>query len=232
MSGLQIIPVAGVPRVDETHHVPTIVVDHARPTDGDVIVVTSKIVSKAEGRVVELDRDDAEGRRRLIASESVRVLRRRGDLYITETRHGFVCANAGIDFSNIEDGRAVLLPLDPDRSARKVRDFVRAHLRSEIAVVISDTFGRTWRRGATDVAIGSAGLRPVLDLRDSHDSYGNTLRSTEICLADEIAAAAELVMRKTLDIPIAVVKGVDRDWFGEGSVREHVTRRHGDDLFR
>lgn len=199
---------------------------------GDVVVVTQKVVSKAEGRLVAVDPDDPLSHKPLVEAESVRILRRRGDLVISETSHGFVCANAGIDLSNVARGQAALLPVDPDRSARRIRDGLRHAFGLDVAVVVSDTFGRPWRRGVTDVAIGSAGLRPVADLRGTRDAYGRELAVTEVAVADEVAAAAELVMGKASGIPVAVVRGLPADWLGPGSVAEDLVRRHGDDLFR
>ncbi len=199
---------------------------------GDVVVVTQKIVSKAEGRIVAVDHDDDRAKRRLAESEAVRVLRRRGDLVVTETRHGFICANSGVDLSNVEGDNAVLLPIDPDRSARKIRDAVRAARGFEIGVIISDTFGRPWRRGLVDVAIGCAGIAAVVDLRGQVDGSGRELLATEMCVADEIAAAAELVMGKAAHVPVAIVRGVDRSWLRESSVVEEVVRPHAEDLFR
>jgi coenzyme F420-0:L-glutamate ligase/coenzyme F420-1:gamma-L-glutamate ligase len=200
--------------------------------DGDVVVVTQKVVSKAEGRVVDLDPGDLDARRRLVEAEAVRVLRRRGDLLITETAHGFVCANAGVDLSNVARGRAALLPVDPDRSARRIRDGLRARVGVEVGVVVSDTFGRPWRRGAVDVAIGCAGIAAVVDLRGSTDALGRPLEVTEVAVADELAAAAELVMGKASGVPVAIVRGVDPAWLREASVRAEVVRPHGEDLFR
>ena len=160
------------------------------------------------------------------------MLRRRGDLVVTETRHGFVCANSGVDLSNVENGYAVLLPLDSDRSARGIRDAVRAIRGIEIGVVISDTFGRPWRRGLVDVAIGCAGVAAVVDLRGELDGSGRELLATEMCIADEIAAAAELVMGKAARVPVAIVRGVDRSWLRESSVAAEIVRPYGEDLFR
>ncbi len=199
--------------------------------DGDCIVVTQKIVSKAEGRLVPLDADDLDARRALVESESVRVVRRRGDLIISETRHGFICANAGVDLSNIDDGWAALLPVDADRSAKHIRDALRARASVEVAVIVSDTFGRPWRNGLTDVAIGVSGIAAVVDLRDTPDDRGRLLKVTEVAIADEIAAAAELVMGKASGVPAAIVRGLDASWLREGSVRELV-RAARDDLFR
>lgn len=200
--------------------------------DGDVLVVTQKIVSKAEDRLVAIDPDDPLSHKPLVERESVRVLRRRGDLVISETTHGFVCANAGIDLSNVERGWAALLPVDPDRSARRIRDGLRHRIGIDVAVIVSDTFGRTWRRGVTDVAIGSAGVAPILDLRGTPDALGREMHVTEVALVDEIAAAAELVMGKTTNIPVAVVRGVDRSWLRDGSVRDEIVRHPTEDLFR
>ena len=161
-----------------------------------------------------------------------RVLRRRGDLVISETRHGFVCANAGVDLSNVAAGTAALLPADSDRSARRIRAGVQAALGVEIGVVVSDTFGRPWRRGVTDVAIGCAGVAAVVDLRGTEDAGGRELMATEVCVADEIAGAAELVMGKDRDIPAAVVRGVPASWMRPASVRAEVVRTPDEDLFR
>jgi coenzyme F420-0:L-glutamate ligase/coenzyme F420-1:gamma-L-glutamate ligase len=198
--------------------------------EGDVVIVTQKVVSKAEGRLVEVD--PATGHKPLVESESVRILRRRGDLVIAETRHGLVCANAGVDLSNVEEGWAALLPEDPDRSARRLRDALVHRFGVDVAVLVSDTFGRPWRRGVTDVAIGIAGLRPIVDLRGTEDALGRELQVTEVAVADEIAAAAELVMGKSSGIAVAVVRGVDPDWFGPGSVSGDLVRRPDEDLFR
>ncbi len=198
--------------------------------DGDVLVVTQKIVSKAENRLVPID--PTVGHKPLVEQESVRILRRRGDLIISETKHGFVCANAGIDLSNVEQGQAALLPVDSDRSARRIQAGLEHKYGVKVAVIVSDTFGRPWRRGVTDVAIGSAGLRPVVDLRGTTDALGRELQVTEVAVADEIAAAAELVMGKAEAIPVAIVRGVDPTWFGEGSVHDDLIRRPDEDLFR
>jgi coenzyme F420-0:L-glutamate ligase/coenzyme F420-1:gamma-L-glutamate ligase len=195
------------------------------------VVVTQKIVSKAEGRLVPLDPEDLAARRALVESESVRIVRRRGDLIISETRHGFVCANAGVDLSNVEHGWAALLPVDADRSAKHIRDALRARANVDVAVIVSDTFGRPWRRGLTDVAIGVCGIAAVCDLRDTTDALGRTLLVTEVAIADEIASAAELVMGKASGIPVAIVRGLSRDWFRDASVRELI-RPVNEDLFR
>jgi coenzyme F420-0:L-glutamate ligase/coenzyme F420-1:gamma-L-glutamate ligase len=200
--------------------------------DGDVVVVASKIVAKAEGMLEAVDPTDPLSHKPLVERESVRVLRRRGDLVISETKHGFVCANAGIDRSNVDDGWVVLLPDDPDRSARRLRDGIRARGGVEVAVVVSDTFGRTWRRGLTDVALGCAGIGALLDLRGSTDSYGHELQVTVVAVVDEIAGAAELVMGKASGIAAAVVRGIDPAWLRRGNVREEIVRPPDEDLFR
>jgi coenzyme F420-0:L-glutamate ligase/coenzyme F420-1:gamma-L-glutamate ligase len=197
----------------------------------DVVIITSKVVSKSEGRVVDFDGTD-EHRERLIAQESTRILRRRGPLRITETPHGFVNANAGIDHSNTAEGTAVLLPKDPDRSARRFRAEVSRRRGVDVGVVVTDTFGRTWRNGVTDVALGCAGLRPVLDLRGTPDALGRTLEVTEVAIVDEIAAAANLVLAKDAGTPFGVVRGLAERYFGEGSVGDDVVRAAHGDLFR
>lgn len=238
MRPLQILAVEGLPEVRSGDVLAALVAEACDGrrgpvlADGDVVVVTQKVVSKAEGRLVDLDPDDADARRRLVEDEAVRVLRRRGDLLITETRHGFVCANAGVDLSNVDTGRAALLPVDPDRSARRMRDGLRARLGVNVAVVVSDTFGRPWRRGATDVAIGCAGIAAVVDLRGTPDAHGRPLEVTEVAVVDEVAAAAELVMGKASSVPVAVVRGVDPAWLRESSVRAEIVRPPAEDLFR
>jgi coenzyme F420-0:L-glutamate ligase/coenzyme F420-1:gamma-L-glutamate ligase len=200
--------------------------------DGDVLVVTQKVVSKAEGRLVAIDADDPVAKQELVERESVRIVRRRGDLLITETRHGFICANAGVDLSNVDAGTAALLPLDPDRSARGIRQALLHRGGVSIGVVISDTFGRTWRRGVTDVAIGIAGIAGVVDLRGTPDANGRVLDATEVCVADELAGAAELVMGKDRGVPAAVLRGVDPRWFRSSSVASEIVRPPEEDLFR
>ncbi|MDA8061744.1 MAG: coenzyme F420-0:L-glutamate ligase [Actinomycetota bacterium] len=229
---LCLIPVRGIGEVRPGDDLVGEICSRVELVDGDVVVVTQKVVSKAEGRLVRVDPEDREARAALVAGESVRVLRRRGDLIMTETRHGFVCANAGVDLSNVEHGWAALLPVDPDRSARRIRDGIRGRLGVEVGVVVSDTFGRTWRRGVTDVAIGVAGVAGVLDLRGTKDALGRELAVTEVCVADEIAGAAELVMGKSAAVPVAVVRGLDPAFLREASVAGEVVRRHGEDLFR
>jgi len=231
---LEIIPVEGVPEVRPGDRLADLLAAASVSfEDGDVVVVTQKVVSKAEGRLVEVDHDDRQARARVVEAEAVRVLRRWGDLVITETRGGFVCANAGVDLSNVPDGYATLLPVDADRSARRIRDGLRAGTGRDVAVIVSDTFGRPWRRGLTDVAIGCAGIAAVVDLRGTTDTLGRELHATEVAVADELAGAAEMVMGKASGICAAVVRGVDPSWFREGgSVRSEIVRAPADDLFR
>jgi coenzyme F420-0:L-glutamate ligase/coenzyme F420-1:gamma-L-glutamate ligase len=181
--------------------------------------------------LVEIDPDDPLSHKALVEQEAVRIVRRRGDLIITETRHGFVCANSGIDLSNVQRGQAALLPLDSDRSARRIRDIVKAKLGVSVGVIISDTFGRPWRKGLTDVAIGVAGIAGVLDLRGTPDALGRTMQVTEVAIADELASAAELVMGKSNGVPVGVVRGADPSWFREASMDE-IVRPAAEDLFR
>jgi coenzyme F420-0:L-glutamate ligase/coenzyme F420-1:gamma-L-glutamate ligase len=235
--GLRVLPVTGigevVPGTDLAELIAAAVRAHGPELhDGDVVVVTQKVVSKSEGRLVELDHDDAAAKAALVEGESVRILRRRGELMISETRHGFVCANAGVDLSNVGEGTAALLPEDPDRSARRLRAGLQRALGVAVGIVVSDTFGRPWRRGVTDVAIGCAGVAGVVDLKGTPDAGGRELVATEICVADEIASAAELVMGKNRGVPVAVVRGLASDWLRPGDVRSEVIRPPAEDLFR
>ena len=237
MTTLSVTPLEGIGEVTRGTDLAAEVARAARDcgcalADGDVVVVTQKIVSKAEDRLVPVDPDDPLSHKPLVERESVRVLRRRGDLVISETAHGFVCANAGIDLSNVERGYAALLPVDSDRSARRIRDGLRHRAGVEVGVVVSDTFGRPWRRGVTDVAIGCAGVAGVVDLRGTADALGREMQVTEVAVVDEIAAAAELVMGKSTGIPVAVVRGVDPAWLRTGSVADEIVRSPRDDLFR
>lgn len=230
---LCITPIPGLPEFSPGDDLAGLLADALEdPRDGDVVVVTQKVVSKAEGALVPIDQHDPNGHRGVVEHESVRVLRRRGDLVISETRHGFVCANAGVDLSNVQQGLAAVLPEDSDRSARRIRDVIRARRKVEVAVIISDTFGRPWRRGVTDVAIGCAGISAVVDLRGTSDALGRVLQVTEVAVVDELAAAAELVMGKATGVPAAVIRGVDVAWLQESSVRADLLRAPADDLFR
>jgi coenzyme F420-0:L-glutamate ligase/coenzyme F420-1:gamma-L-glutamate ligase len=234
---LRVFPLEGLPEIEAGDDLAALLADAAERAgglaDADVVVVAQKIVSKAEGRVVSLEGIEPSERARelaadadprhieLILRESVRVVRSRPPLVIAETRHGFVCASAGVDSSNAPAwGTVVLLPLDPDASALRLRARIRDLSGVAVGVVITDSFGRAWRQGTTDVAIGVAGVRPLLDLRGERDRAGYELHATQIAVADEIAGAAELVMGKTAQIPAAIVRGLDVA--GEGSARELV----------
>jgi coenzyme F420-0:L-glutamate ligase / coenzyme F420-1:gamma-L-glutamate ligase len=218
---LRVIPLAGVPEVAPGDDLVSLLADAVERTgglvDGDVLVVSQKVVSKAEGRVEEAD-DVLE----VILREARAVRRRRGDLVIAETEHGFVCASAGVDRSNTPgDGWVVLLPRDPDASANRLRDGLVDRFGVAPAVIVSDSFGRAWRDGTTDVAIGVAGMSPLRDLRGTKDARGRTLEATVIAVADELAGAAELVLGKTAGVPAALVRGYDVPP-GDGSAREIV----------
>ena len=232
-TGISLIPVQGIGEIVPGDVLAEVILaTDPGLEDGDVLVVTQKVVSKAEGRLAPVDPDDPLDHKRLVLDEARRVLRRRGDLLITETKHGFVCANSGIDLSNVALGQAALLPLDSDRSARRIRDGIRARAGVEVGVIISDTFGRAWRKGLTDVALGTAGVAAVVDLRGTIDAQGRELQVTEVCVADELAGAAELVMGKAAGVPVAIVRGVDRAWLRESSVASEVVRDPAEDLFR
>ncbi len=239
---ISIVPVEGLPEIGEGDDLAALIAKRAQLEDGDVLVVAQKAVSKAEGRVVRLVEIEpsAEARRlaadndprqvEVVLREAVRLVRTRPPLVIAETRHGFVCASAGVDASNApEPESVVLLPQDPDASAARLRDRLRDLTGAEIGVIVSDSFGRAWRQGTTDVAIGAAGIRPLLDLKGERDPVGYELHATVIAVADELAGAAELVMGKTAGIPAAVIRGVDAG--GDGAARELVLPAERD-LFR
>jgi coenzyme F420-0:L-glutamate ligase / coenzyme F420-1:gamma-L-glutamate ligase len=216
-----LIPLTGLPEVRPGDDVAALLGDAVEraggPEDGDVLVVAQKAVSKAEGRVEQTDDLLA-----AILGEARAVRRRRGDLVIAETKHGFICASAGVDRSNAPgEGWIVLLPQDPDASAARIRAALGERFGREPAVIVSDSFGRAWRQGTTDVAIGVAGMKPLLDLRGERDARGYELSSTVIAVADELAGAAELVMGKANGIPAAIVRGYAAPQ-GEGSARELV----------
>ena len=232
MTKLEIIPLEGIPEISPGDDLVEIIGQLDTIQSGDILVVTQKIISKAENQMINIDPNDPLSHKPLVERESVRILRRRGDLIISQTKHGFVCANAGIDLSNVERGQAALLPDDSDRSARRLRDGLAGRFQLDVGIIISDTFGRPWRRGLTDVAIGSAGVLPILDLRGSPDAFGREMQVTEVALVDELASAAELVMGKSSGIPIAIVRGADMSWFGSGSVQDQIVRDPQDDLFR
>ena len=241
---LTVIPLRGIPELEEGDDLAVLLFDAARRAGGielsDVLVVAQKAVSKVEGRVVLLSDVEpteraqelagAEGdprRLEVILRESDEVVRSRPPLVIARTRHGFVCASAGVDSSNA--GRLdslVLLPLDPDASARRLRVRLRELAEIDVCVIVSDSFGRAWRQGTTDVALGVAGVVALEDLRGTHDSVGYELTTTQIAVADEIAGAAQLVMGKTDGIPAALVRGLDA--LGDGSGSDLVMPRERD----
>jgi len=236
MSELTVTGVEGLPEIRPGANLAELIVGAASPlADGDIIVVTSKIVSKAEGRVVLAGRDEA------IAAESVRVVARRGQTVIAQTRHGLVMAAAGVDRSNTAAGTVVLLPEDPDGSARRLRKAVSDLTGARVGVLITDTMGRPWRNGQTDVAIGAAGVLPLRDHRGQSDSFGNVLEVTVAAVADEIAAASELVKGKTDHVPVAVVRGLAElvsglgetdDPDGDGPGAAALIRPAAEDMFR
>lgn len=249
MSSLSVYPLRGIPEVSEGQDLAELIARAAKDPgigikEGDVLVITHKIVSKAEGRVVDLSTvQPSEAARKfskvlgkdarvveLILRETKRVVRMSKGIIICETRHGFVCANAGVDQSNIPLGTASLLPSDPDESARQIREAVKKKLGANVAVIISDTFGRPWREGQTDVAIGVAGMKPIIDYRGIKDKHGYKLKATMMAIADELASAAELVMKKTHEVPAAIVRGYDFPK-GEGTSKE-IIRKPSKDLFR
>lgn len=236
MAALEIFGLEGIGEIGRGDDIASMILAAGDLQNGDVVVVTQKIVSKAEGAMAEVDADDPLSHKPIVEEQSKRILRRRGDLIISETEHGFVCANAGVDLSNVQSGQAALLPVDPDRSARRIRDGILGKGQISVAVIISDTFGRPWRRGVTDVAIGSAGIRVIQDLRGTNDTFGRELQVTEVAVVDEMAAAADLVMGKSAGVPVAVIRGADPSIFladGETSaVVDDLVRQPSEDLFR
>jgi coenzyme F420-0:L-glutamate ligase / coenzyme F420-1:gamma-L-glutamate ligase len=239
---LRVVPLAGMPEVQQGDDLAALVAAAAELEDGDVVVLAQKVVSKAEGRIVRLDEVEPSERARELAGgedprrievilrEAARVVRSRPPLVIAETRHGFVCASAGVDASNAPgEGVLVLLPEDPDASAERIRARLRELTGRDVAVLVTDSFGRPWRQGTTDVAIGAAGLQVLLDLHGVRDRAGYELHATTIAVADEIAGAAELVMGKVDGVPGAVVRGLSVA--GEGRARDLVMPPQRD-LFR
>lgn len=230
---LEVHPLIGVGTVSRGDDVASVLepaLSAIEPRPGDVLVITHKIVSKAEGAVREIEGDEEEFKKRLVEEIARSIVRRRGDLIIAETKHGFVCANAGVDRSNAEPGTMILLPDDPDRSAHRIRVKLHQSLGIDLPVIVSDTFGRPWRQGLTDVAIGISGLAPILDLMGTQDWSGRELEVTEVAVADELAAAADLVMGKADGIPAALIRGYDGPR-GEGKGSDLVRPVNGD-LFR
>ncbi len=211
MNEIRIIPIEGIPEIKVDDNLAEITFNVLKKSEigfekNDIFVVTQKIVSKSEGMERDLSNYDFE---ELLQSESKKIIRKRGDLVIAKTHHGFICANAGIDRSNVKKNSALLLPEDPNKSADKFRKRFESLANLPIAVIISDTFGRAWRKGQVNFAIGSSGISPIDSYIGKLDSFDNELNATEIAVIDELASAAELVMKKTIDIPIAIIRGVD-----------------------
>ena len=211
MNEIRIIPVEGIPEIKVDDNLAEITFDVLNKSEigiekNDIFIVTQKIVSKSEGMERDLSNYDFE---ELLQSQSKKIIRKRGDLVIAKTHHGFICANAGIDRSNVKKNSALLLPEDPNKSADKFRKRFESLANLSIAVIISDTFGRAWRKGQVNFAIGSSGISPIDSYIGKLDSFDNELNATEIAVIDELASAAELVMKKTIDIPIAIIRGVD-----------------------
>ena len=228
---LTILPVGGLPEIAAGDDLAALIADAAAAgpglQDGDILVVTSKIISKAEDRVIRGDRDSA------IAAETVRVVARRGPTTISQTRHGLVMAAAGVDESNTEPGTLVLLPVDPDASAEALRKDIGERAGARVGVIITDTMGRPWRAGQTDTAIGAAGVVPLRDHRGQTDTFGSLLEVTVAAVADEIAAAADLIKQKTTGVPVAIVRGLPdlvTDAAGPGAAA--IIRPAEDDMFR
>ena len=238
-----------MPEVSSGDDVATLIAEAARSddlnlVDGDVLIIAQKIVSKAEDRVVQLDSIEPSPRARewaeawdkdarvveVVLRESKRIVRMERGVLISETEHGFVCANAGVDTSNVAEGSVTLLPKDPDESAGRIRAALQKHFGVALAVIVSDTFGRPWREGLVNVALGISGIAPLVDYRGEKDSHGRPLKVTVMAIADELASAAELVMNKSAGIPVAIIRGFDYDSH-EGSSRGLI-RAAELDLFR
>ena len=228
---IEIIPVCGLPEFkknDDLIGILTTTLKNNSETllNGDVVIVTQKIISKIEDRAVDLKVTDIN---EVLKEESTQILRKRGETVIARTRHGFICANAGIDKSNIDKGYALLLPVDPNKTANTIRRKIKAEFDLDIAVIISDTFGRAWRKGQTNVAIGSSGIEPLTSYIGTTDSYGNDLMATEIAIIDELAGASELVMNKVDEVPVAIIRGY-KYRFSDKSTDE-IIRSDDEDFF-
>ena len=211
MNEVRIIPIQGIPEIKVNDNLAQITYDILKQSEvgikkNDIFVITQKIVSKSEGMERDLSIFNFE---ELLQNESKKIIRKRGDLVIAKTKHGFICANAGIDKSNVKKNTALLLPEDPNKSANKFRKKFESLANLPIAVIISDTFGRAWRKGQVNFAIGSSGINPIDSYIGKIDSFDNELNATEIAVIDELSSAAELVMKKTIDIPIAIIRGYD-----------------------
>ena len=228
---IEIIPVYGLPEFkknDDLIEILTTTLKNNSETllNGDVVIVTQKIISKIEDRAVDLKVTDIN---EVLKEESTQILRKRGETVIARTRHGFICANAGIDKSNIDKGYALLLPVDPNKTANTIRRKIKAEFDLEIAVIISDTFGRAWRKGQTNVAIGSSGIEPLTSYIGTTDSYGNDLMATEIAIIDELAGASELVMNKVDEVPVAIIRGYKYKFSDKGT--DEIIRSDDEDFF-
>lgn len=225
---IEIIPVTGLPEFKSNDDLVEILSNTlSNPVmENDILVITQKIISKIENRTVNLqDKDFSE----VLKDEATQIIRKRGETIIARTKHGFICANAGIDKSNIEQGYALLLPEDPDKTAYKIRKQIFARNSINVAVIISDTFGRAWRKGQTNVAIGCSGIEPMVSYIGTTDSFGNDLMATEIAIVDELASASELVMNKIDEIPIAIIRGYSYENSDKG-IKE-IIRADDEDFF-
>lgn len=246
---IRVIGLTGIPEIAAGDDLPSLVIAAARRmrlgvNEHDIFVIAQKIVSKAEGRAVRLDsiepsefardwaaRYDKDPRMiEVVLRESKRIVRMDRGVIVSETRHGFVCANAGVDASNVADDVVTLLPTDADESARQIQSALEREFNARVAVIISDTFGRPWREGITNVAIGVAGIAPLIDYRGQADSHGRPLRVTVIAVADELASAAELVMQKTAGVPAAIIRGFD--YHARQASSRELVRPPENDLFR
>jgi coenzyme F420-0:L-glutamate ligase/coenzyme F420-1:gamma-L-glutamate ligase len=241
---LQVIPVHISNEIEVNDDLAELILSSQEIKEGDILVIAQKIISKQEGRIIELSKIEpsllAQGIAsqyhkdprivELILSESKKIVRMQNGVIIVETNHGFICANAGIDESNVKDGFVTLLPVDSDLSAKKIRDGILNKTRKNIAVVVSDTFGRPFRNGQTNCAIGLSGITPILDYAGTQDAFGNILRVTAIAISDEIASTAELVMGKNNKCPVAIIR--DYKFSNESENISEIIRPENEDLFR
>jgi coenzyme F420-0:L-glutamate ligase/coenzyme F420-1:gamma-L-glutamate ligase len=248
-TNIELIGVPGIPEVAAGDDIAALIANalgdaSIEVVDQDVFVVAQKIVSKAEGRSVHLDSvvpslralewaaafDKDPRVVEVVLNESMRIVRMERGVLISETKHGFVCANAGVDTSNVAEGTVTLLPEDPDASARKIQALLERAFGVRLAVIVSDTFGRPWREGLVNVALGVAGIAPLIDYRGQKDSYGNALKVTVIAIADELASAAELAMKKSAGVPVVVIRGFDYE--SREATSQELLRPASQDLFR